>query len=109
MLASLLLLRGSSKGLFYSSHLIDNKGPISHHPNNFWQMDSLDYLLYDAYNNHITPMITASESFSITNGYVRNLQLFQRPLLIHSIVIERKECLGATAVSVSEIKLPEKT
>jgi hypothetical protein len=40
------------------------------------QMDFLDYLLYDAYSNHIT----ASECFSITNGYVRNSQNLQSPV-----------------------------
>jgi hypothetical protein len=34
----------------------------------FAQMDFLDCLLYDAYSYHVT----ASESFSITNGYIRN-------------------------------------
>jgi hypothetical protein len=40
------------------------------------QMDPLDYPLYDAYSNHVT----ASESFSITSGYGRNLQNLQNPL-----------------------------
>ncbi len=39
-------------------------------------MDPLDYPLYDAYSNHVT----ASESFSITSGYGRNLQNLQNPL-----------------------------
>jgi hypothetical protein len=40
-------------------------------------MDFLDYLLYDAsaYSDHVT----ASESFNITNGYVRNSQHLQNP------------------------------
>jgi hypothetical protein len=40
--------------------------------------DKLDYVLYDAYSDHIT----ASESFSIINGpwYVRNSQHLENPL-----------------------------
>jgi hypothetical protein len=39
-------------------------------------MDFLDYLLYDTYSNHVT----ASESFTITNGYIRISQHLQNPL-----------------------------
>jgi hypothetical protein len=40
------------------------------------QMNFVDYLHYDTYRDHIT----ASESFSITNGYLQNSQHLQNPL-----------------------------
>jgi hypothetical protein len=40
------------------------------------QIDFLHYLLHDTYSDHIT----ASESFSGTNWYVRNPQHLQKPL-----------------------------
>jgi hypothetical protein len=48
------------------------------------QMDFLDHLLYDAYSYSVT----ASESFSITDGYVRNSQHLQNPLCVHWLLIQ---------------------
>ena len=68
------------------------------------QMDPWDYLLYDAYTDHIT----ASESFSITNGYMRTHSTF----IIHLAADSEhwnwnEKCLGATAFSNSEITFPK--
>jgi hypothetical protein len=40
------------------------------------QMNFVDYLLYDAYSNHVI----VSESFSITSGYIKNSQYLHKPL-----------------------------
>jgi hypothetical protein len=70
-------------------------------------MNSSDYFLYDAYSNHIT----ASESFSITNGYVRNSQHLQNSLVCWFRALELKwqKCLGATRalITLTEIPLPK--
>jgi hypothetical protein len=65
-------------------------------------MNSLDYLLYDAYSDHIT----ASKSLSITNGFIRNSQHLQNSrgsVLVQSTGIEMKRYLGATAALKTEI------
>jgi hypothetical protein len=55
----------------------------------------IDYLLYDTYSNHIT----ASESFSITHGYIRNSQPLQN--------LKVKYCLWAKAVLITETTFPK--
>jgi hypothetical protein len=70
-------------------------------------MDFFNYLLYDAYSHHIT----ASERFSITNGYVRKSQHLQNPLgcsvLIQSTGIEMIQCLGAITAFITETTFPK--
>ena len=69
------------------------------------QMDSFNYLLYDAYSDQIT----ALESFSINDEYVRNSQDHQNSLGCWFRVLELKwkvsrRLVGATAVLISEIR-----